>query len=292
MARPSNVEVNLDKKYMGKSISNTILNTPVDYERLRNSPLSATEVENIKNKYKIKTFSSREEFMFIYTDDARRTIIQDMNIANKTAKERNEKLPFNFRNETTRDNYIDKQITERLDKWYKYYQHRELLILSGQYEEIRLNMYKEQYLSHLKSGNISKEIIKNIEDLSMEDWQKLVQQPDAKVDSDKTRELPSLSNIYSYDSKVDNTANIESEIKEAFKSSGIEFKEYPELNNADLIRKKFPRLTEAYYEGRYDLHQNDSGKWVAPFIGTEDGKNSDLVKELMEYIDKHSDEYQ
>ena len=292
MARPSKVEINLSKKYMGKSMSETIRNTPIDYDRLRNSPLSAEQVEQVKKKYSIKTYSSKEEYMFLTADDARRAIIQDINIANKTAKERGEKLPYTFKNEVTRDNYIDKQMTARLEEWYSYYQKRELLILSGQYEELRLKMYKDQYLSHLKSGNISKEVIRNIEDLSLEQWQKLVQQPDAKVDSDKNRELPSLSNIYSYDSKVDNSANIESEIKEAFKSSGLEFKSYPEENNADVIRKKFPKITEAYYEGRYDLHKNDNDKWVAPFIGTEDGKNSDLVKELIEYIDKHSNEYE
>lgn len=292
MARPSNVEINLSKKYMGKSMSETIRNTPVDYDRLRNSPLSAEQVEQVKKKYSIRTYNSREEYMFLNADDARRAIIQDMNIANKTAKERGEKIPYNFKNETTRDNYIDKQMTIRMNEWYSYYQKRELLILTGQYEEIRLKMYKDQYLSHLKSGNIGKDVIKNIEDLTLEQWQQLVQQPDTKVDSDKTRELPSLSNIYSYDSKVDNTANIESEIKEAFKSAGLEFKEYPEESNANVIRKKFPKITEAYYEGRYDLHKNDNGKWVAPFIGTEDGKNSDLVKELIDYIDKHSNEYE
>ena len=145
MARPSKVEISLNKKYMGKSMSETIRNTPIDYDRLRNSPLSQAQVDEIKKKYSIKSYSSKEEYMFMSADDARRAIVQDMNIANKTAKERGEKEPYVFRSTNSRDNYIDKQMTTRLNEWWSYYQKRELLILSGQYEEIRLSMYKEQY---------------------------------------------------------------------------------------------------------------------------------------------------
>lgn len=291
MSRPKIVNT-LDKKYMGKSVSKTIMNTPVDYQRLHNSPLSQEQVEEVKKRYGISTFNSEAHFKFEYTDDARRTIVQDMKLANEQAKARGEKEPYKFRNTQTRENYIDSQITKRLNEWYSYYQKRELLIQSGQYDEIRLSMYREQYLSHLKLGNVDGSVLKNIEELSDEDWKKLVQQPDPRPDSIKTRELPSLANVYSYDSKVDNSANITKEIKEAFESAGLTFKEYPEEDNKSLIRKKFPKITQAYYEGRYDLHQNDKGKWVAPFIGTEDGKNSNMVKELIEYIDKHSDEYE
>lgn len=288
--RPKTVSEILDKKYMGKSFSSNIMNTPVDMERLRNNPLSQEQVEQVKKKYSIKSFSSREEFNFNYLDDARRTITQDIIIANKTAKERNEELPYKFRSDETRMNYIDKIANERLNKWWSYYQKRELLILSGQYDEIRSQQYREQYLKHLHMGNISNEIIKNIEDLSLEDWNKLVQQPDTNVDSPNIRKLPFLESVYSYVSH-EKAPDIESEIKEAFKSAGIEFKPYVNEKARDLKRKKFDAITKAYYEGRYNLHKNDKGKWVAPLIGTEDGKDSDLVLELVEYIDKHSNEY-
>ena len=288
--RPSTVVEALDKKYMGKSFSSKIMNTPVDTERLRSNPLSPEQVEQVKKKYSIKTYSSREEFNFNYIDDARRTITQDMIIANKTAKQRHESLPYKFRSDNAKIEYIDKVANERLDKWYSYYQHRELLILSGQYDELRSQQYREQYLKHLKMGNISGEIIRNIEDLSLEEWNKLVQQPEPQVDNQNNRKLPFLESIYSYASH-DKAPDIESEIKEAFKSAGINFKEFPEESAKDNKRKKFRAIADAYYEGRYDLHQNAEGKWVAPFIGTEGGKDSDVVLELVDYIDRHSDEY-
>ena len=288
--RPNSVTEILDKKYMGKSFSSKIMNTPVDTERLRNNPLSQEQVEQVKKKYSIKTYSSREEFDFNYIDDARRTITQDMIIANRTAKERHESLPHMFRSDNAKIEYVDKLANERLDKWYSYYQHRELLILSGQYDELRSQQYREQYLKHLRMGNISGEIIKNIEDLSLEEWNKLVQQPDANIDSPNNRKLPFLESVYSYMSH-EKTPDIESEIKEAFKSAGINFKEFPEEHARDLKRKKFDAIVDAYYEGRYNLHQNAEGKWVAPFIGTEGGKDGDLVLELVDRIGRDSDKY-
>ena len=288
--RPSSVTEVIDKKYMGKSFSNTIMNTPVDTQRLQNSPLTQEQVEQVKKKYNIKSYSDRMQFESDYSRDARRTIVQDMQIANKTAKERGEKIPFKFNSDNAREKYINQQVNERMEKWYSYYEHRELLILSGQYDEIRMNMYREQYISHLKLGNMHEEVIRNINELTPEQWKKLVEQPDARVDSEKTRELPFLSNIYSYDSRTDNSDTIQ-EIKEAFKSAGLEYKSFPIEHARDLKRKKFEALKDAYYEGRYDLHQNDKGEWVAPFIGKENGKDSDIVLELVDYIDKHSEEY-
>lgn len=290
MARPKHVEV-LDKKFMGKSVSNLIKNTPVDIQRVNTSPLSQEQVEEVKKRYNIKTFNSQAQFNFNYYDDARRTLIEDMRLANKTAKERGEKLPYNFRNNDTREKYLETKVNERLNSWYSYYQHRELLILSGQYEELRAGLYKEQYLKHLKLGNISGEVIKNIENLSLEDWQKLIRQPDAKVDSVKNRELPALSNIYSY-TPNNNSQNIENEIKEAFKSSGIEFVSYPEENADDIKRKKFAKMCEAYYEGRLQIYDKGNGHFSVPLLGSTDGKNAKIVKEFIEYVDKHSDEYQ
>ena len=287
--RPTNVTEIIDKKFMGKSYSSTIMNTPVDYERLKSSPLSQEQVEQVKKKYNIKTYVDRMQFESEYTTSARRTIVQDIEIANKTALERGEKAPFRFNSKLARENYITQQVNERMDKWYSYYEKRELLILSGQYDEIRMKMYHEQYISHLKLGNVSEELLRNIQELTPEQWKKLVEQPDARVDSDKNRELPSLSNIYSYDTRSDN-ANIVKEIKEAFKTAGIEYKSFPQEHARDIKRKKFEAIKDAYYRGDYNLHKNDKGDWVAPLIGTENGKDSDIVLELVDYIDKHSEE--
>lgn len=288
--RPINVTEVIDKKYMGKSFSNTIMNTPVDTDRLRNSPLSPEQVEEIKKKYSIKTYNDRIQFESEYTSSARRTIVQDMEIANRTARERGESIPYKFRSNLAREDYITKQVNERVDKWYSYYEHRELLILSGQYDELRMNMYREQYISHLNLGNANEELIRNIKELTPEQWKKLVEQPDVKVDSDKSRELPSLSNIYSYDSKVDNSDNITQEIKEAFKTVGLEYKSFPIEHARDIKYKKFESIKDAYYRGEYNLHKNKEGKWAAPLIGTEGGKDGDIVLDLVEYIDRHSPE--
>ena len=291
--RPSNVVEALDKKFMGKSFSNTIMNTPIDTERLQNSPLAPEQVEQVKKRYNIKTFPSRDNFNYNYFDDARRTIIEDMTRANKLATERHEPLPYKFRSDNAKEEYVNRLANERLDKWYSYYEHRELLILSGQYDDLRAEQYRTKYLEHLKLGNISGEVIRNIKDMSLEEWKKLVQQPETQVDKENYRKLPFLESVYAYSSHTTSEIkSIEDEIKEAFSSADIEFKSYPEEKPRDIKRRKIAALTDAYYMGNYDLHKNSQGKWVAPYIGTEDGKDGDIVLELVDSINRNSDKYQ
>lgn len=253
-----------------KSINETIANTPIDISR---SLLSPIEIERIHKRYNIRTFSTRQEFDEAYYSDAYNAALRDAKM--------------------NPDSKIE-SVKSRLDKWYDYYEHREQLIATGQYDDIRAETYREQYLSHLRMANVDNDIIKNIENLTLDQWRTLYQQPDTDVSSIKDRELPSISNIYSYDSHTtDAYKQIGEEIRQAFKSAGLEFKEYGDKqeDNKVLMRRKFSKYAEAVLDGRIKLTNKADGSISVPFIGNTKGKNADVANDFIDYLEEIAEDF-
>lgn len=273
MARKSKV-INIYRDDYYKRQHSEIANTPIDYTRLRENPLSQEQIAEVKRKFSISDYGSKIEFETHHAQTARTAIVTEIR-----------KMDMSFASKQEREQYIDREVQSRVQKEWEYVQHRELLIESGQYEEIRLKQYKEQYVSHLKLANMDYETIANVEKLSDKEWEQLISFPDATPNSPGIRALPAIQDVYSYTNVTNKDKNtvIKDEIKEAFKDAGLTFETYNEEDNPDTIkRKNFKKLATAAHAGRIKItYDRNSKSYYIPDLG--DTRYSKIAKDFMDY---------
>lgn len=160
----------LDQYYSSKGISATVRNTKVDYSRYNDS----RDVSEIYERYNINQFTSESQF---------------------------------------RDHYIKKGLIddrvslperERLLKkmWYDYV-HREQLMFTGQYEEIRTQVFKDNYIRALQAIGVPEYYINTLQMASLEEWQRLATIPNTDKTSMEDGKLPHLGG-FAYSTKGDN----------------------------------------------------------------------------------------
>ena len=276
-------------------ITNKINNTKVDSEKLQaNLDYYGSGIEEYKSSiyhtYGMRQYKNKEEY------------VRDMN----------EHSP------------LSREVIE--ERW-RMYQHRDKLIESGQYEELRLQQYKDVYIKSMKASGFSDEEIYNIERLSLQQFKKMV----AGIDFDKTNInktfLPILGEfLYMYKQEgLATDPNIEEyheRLRQAFTEAGIPYIEDNEeiqgiknKRNRKAMVKKLTKLIpqrERRFISNYseESRENDvvdfatsdkltfkngrpivrrfpeghkyAGKLYIPGIGTEFGKNGDLVLKIAE----------
>lgn len=273
------------QSFIDKRNRGLIENTQVDYERLRDRPLAQEQVDNIHKKYSITYYSSRHDFDEHYSKAARTAVIADIRASHKE-----------FKTDKAKQDYITNQVNERLDKQWEFYQHRELLIQSGQYDEIRTEQHRQQYIEHLRLANVDADVIENINRLTPEQWARLITYPSVDPSTPTTRILPQMTDIYSstYQYDSDKYDVVKQEIQEAFKDAGLEYIENKKAKGQTevLKRRKFRSLATAYYEGRLEITRKANGAFSVPFIGSTDSKKTGRVtKDFISYLDKVSDDF-
>lgn len=224
--------------------------------------------------------------------------------------------------EAMKENKFTKYSDAELEKLWKQYEHRDMLIETGQYEEYRINAYRNKYIAALKIEGVNQNVIDNIKKLSNEEFASLVGTNDARVDNDRVYLLPILGQFDYHimgikaNSKI---IEIEDEIKNAFKEVGLPFNENlnpneniefePEMTT-NKIRRTFARLTRGqsieyqrfaneddYKLAVYELLEDmiNSGKKiykdygdysVLAFVGSSkpESPNSELVQDFRNWI--------
>ena len=161
----------LDAYYSRRGISQTIRDTPVknvDYY------LSYTDVKAIYEKYNIRYFRNKEEFNKYFKDEG---------LIN------------------THGNIEDRK--GLLDKMWEDYKHRDALIRTGQYEDIRTQVYKENYIKALKAIGAPEYVINTLEKIDLKKWQILSVTPNADKGEESDTILPHLGG-FAYSTKGDN----------------------------------------------------------------------------------------
>lgn len=269
------------QSFIDKRNRGLIENTQVDYERLRDRPLAQEQIDNIHKKYSITYYSSRHDFDEHYSKYARTAIITDIKQSHKQ-----------FDNDKQKQEYITNQVNERLDKQWEFYQHRELLIQSGQYDEIRTEQHRQQYIEHLRLANVDADVIENINRLTPEQWARLISYPNADPSSPMSRLLPQMTDIYSstYEYNADKYDVIKQEIKEAFTDAGLTFIENKRAKGqAHVIKyRKFEELADAYYNNKLHIKRKPNGAFVVPFIGSTDSRaTGKITKDFLKFLDKN-----
>lgn len=196
--------------YKRNKVANIILNTPVDATR----PLkSDEEIETVYEKFKIRQYKTREEFV----DDLMENSV-----------------------------YEEKDI---YDKW-KEYQHRDRLIATGQYEDIRFDIYKTKYVKAMRSIGFSEREIAQVERLSLEKFKNVAKAKQFNKEKMGDFILPNLGEFAynalgrNIDPRLDEYRQA---IKDAFVNVGMDFYTDDEnIEDAELsadIEKRAARNT-------------------------------------------------
>ena len=147
---------------------------------------------------------------------------------------------FNIKRFKNKDEFLDYQAnsnpdlkTSEVNKRWEEYKHRDDLITSGQYEDLRYKQYRENYITALKKGNFPMELITNVENLSIEKWKEIIILPSANKEKPNDRQFPVLGGYRYGDANEAFYRATIAEIKEAFNALGV-----PYIDDTDLLKKR------------------------------------------------------
>lgn len=119
---------------------------------------------------------------------------------------------------------------DKYDDLWKKYQHRDELIRSGQYEELRVQQYRDAYIQGMKNNGFSDVEIYNVSKLSLQDFKRMSE----GINFDKTNPnknyLPQLGELFAYGSgQLDqvhfnpNLPEYQENLRKAFDDASIPF---------------------------------------------------------------------
>lgn len=169
-----------------------------------------------------------------------------------------------------------------IEKLWADYEHRDDLILSGQYEEYRLQLIKDNYLEAAKKSGLSEKVIHNIENLPLDKWDKMVYYPSDSKETTYDQILPRIGEFtyailnVEYGTEDDPRIELEDRIKEAFEKVGVEWidyesnfitrgKKYLERRNVDIEEE----LEEYREENEEDFTERDELDIIASYIAND-----------------------
>ena len=107
------------------------------------------------------------------------------------------------------------------NKMWEEYNHRDKLIISGQYEEWRYENYRKNYLKAMRNSGLSREVIKNVEALPMEKWKDIIIVPTPTKDNVNDTLFPRLGGFHYGDASAKFIKTATQQIKDAFEASNF-----------------------------------------------------------------------
>ena len=162
-------ERQLDAYYNKHKVKNSILDIKVDTSR--NSDISMNELKRRYKEYGINYFATKKEFV--------------------------EKMKS-----------YDKDITDEIiDNMWSSYSHRDVLIRTGQYDEARTRIFRDNYIKALKAIGISDEQLKVLNKLPLSRWKEVASVPNADKTSLSTTKLPHLGG-FAYSTRGDEVRKV------------------------------------------------------------------------------------
>ena len=113
-----------------------------------------------------------------------------------------------------------KLYSKTIEQRWKEYQHREDLMITGQYQNYMKNYYKNNYIANLANAQIDDEIIRALQNLSEEQWASLASLRASDKDNPNNYALPMIDTYYDTEGikgDKDLKTTIEKDIKNAYK---------------------------------------------------------------------------
>lgn len=210
---------NIHKYYNNMIIAERIRDTPVDekrmyrtYKSVRNRKIvevkeyagkDPIEVQEIYRKYNMTYFSSKQAFMS-------QKEMYDLSDAQKEAL------------------------------WIEW-KHRDDLVRTGQYEELRIQIYRENYIKGMERLGLSQNEIEQVRNLTDLEFERLMIPNADKSNASRSR-LPELG-LFTYND-MDSLTRVRKGLEKVFKEElGKEFTYNEDNNEVQLKQRKLRRLT-------------------------------------------------
>ena len=157
-----------------------------------------------------------------------------------------------------------KLYNKTIEQRWKEYQHREDLMITGQYQNYMKNYYKNNYIRNLANAEIDDEIIRALQNLSEEQWASLASLRASDKDNPNNYALPMIDTYYDTQGiKGDKNykASIEEDIKNAYKK----------------VFGKPIKTNKLFFANDFNLPDNELYKEIAY---TNDDKLSKLLRKV------------
>lgn len=125
---------------------------------------------------------------------------------------------------------------DELDTLWREYEHRDMLIRTGQYEEIRYQYYRDKYVAAMELRNVDSKYVNRIKSLSLEQWKQLINVPNSSKSRTDDKALPVLGGGFvstqpgaSDDIKTQEFIKL---LERAFSLAGIPLEDKEQLSDA------------------------------------------------------------
>lgn len=268
--RPGKKEVldTIKDYYAGLKMSENIRKIPLNMNKYwkRDQQLYSSDIKEIYDKYGIAYYKNKAEF--------------------DSAKE-----------------VYDLTTSQKEELWNDY-QYRHKLIISGQYEDYRINVFKENYIKGMRRLGASETEIDVLSKLTTSQWEFLATLPDANKNNIKDKRLPPLG-LFNYDDKS-YLAKVREDLSILLKEQfDVEYK----YDDEDVLIKHIKKLWNIIEpEDKDDIIESTNEEEVyvdlirhVPFyklketkpdkygrthyyirgVGSEKGKNSKLITDIL-----------
>ena len=254
--------------YSGLKISDDIRKIPLSMNKYfkRDMKLSTRDIKDIYEKYNIVYYGSKQEYM-------------------------NSKEAY--------------ELTDAQKKvLWEDYEYRHKLIISGQYEDYRTELFRDNYIKAMRRIGASEKEIQILENIPINQWSLMEITPNVEKDNLRDKLLPPLG-LFHYDDKsflsevrndiqkllkdkfdIDYTWDEDSVISKSMKylKKLVPYEDREDLITdgdevelyTDMIRHvPFSKFKKTKPDKNGDVH------YYIPGVGSEKGKNSQLIKDIL-----------
>lgn len=160
-----------------------------------------------------------------------------------------------------------KLYNKTIEQRWKEYQHREDLMITGQYQNYMKNYYKNNYIANLANAGIDDEIVRALQNLSEEQWASLASLRASDKDNPNNYALPMIDTYYDTQGiKGDKNlkTTIENDIKNAYKK----------------VFGKSIKAEELFFANDFNLPDNELYKEIAY-------KNDNKLSKLLRHVPRN-----
>lgn len=157
-----------------------------------------------------------------------------------------------------------KLYNKTIEQRWKEYQHREDLMITGQYQNYMKNYYKNNYIRNLANAEIDDNIIIALQNLSEEQWTSLASLRASDKDNPNNYALPMIDTYYDTEG-IKNDKNLKTTIEEDIK------------NAYKKVFGKAIKTNKLFFANDFNLPDNELYKEIAY---TNDDKLSKLLRKV------------
>lgn len=244
-------------------------------------------INNIYDTFKITRWNSKSDYELATEAHHREAVLKNSSDTLKNMSPQEQ------------EKFIKQETQQRVDKAWEFYQHRDDIIATGQYEEYRFKDYRDKYVKAMESWKIDKKYVDALKNATVEELKSLFRFPSVDKNDPAKSLLPTLGFYYGEISGPQR-AEVEERMQEAFKGANVmpidvddndEVEEYIKVKTYNAVEKSparsayrrlstadrpetdtyedlFNAMTNSYKQGRLKVHITKTNNIYIPFVGS------------------------